>query len=136
MQTSVHLAFDGQCEEAFRYYQKHLGGDIEMLMTVEASPIAGQFPPEMQKKVMHARVKIGDNAILGADAPPGRYHKPQGFSVSLMVATATEAERLFSALTDNGSVMMAMQETFFAIRFGMATDRFGIPWMVVCQKTP
>ena len=136
MQTSVHLAFNGQCEEAFRYYEKHLGGKIEMVMKVDESPIAGQFPPEMQKKVMHARVKVGDIALLGADAPPGRYQKPQGFSVSLAVETAAEAERLFAPLTDNGSVMMAMQETFFAMRFGMATDRFGIPWLVVCQKAP
>lgn len=134
MQTTVHLAFDGQCEEAFRYYEKHLGGKIEMMLRVDESPIAGEFPADRQKKIMHARVRVGDVQIMGADAPPGRYQKPQGFSVSLSVDRPAEAERLFAALADNGNVMMPMQQTFFASRFGMAIDRFGIPWMVVCQS--
>lgn len=134
MQTTVHLTFDGQCEDAFRYYEKHLGGKIEMIMRVDDSPIADQFPADRQKKIMHARVKVGDVQIMGADAPPDRYQKPQGFSVSLSVDAPAEAERLFAALADNGNVTMPMQQTFFASKFGMTFDRFGIPWLVICQS--
>jgi PhnB protein len=134
MQASAHVSFSGQCEEAFQYYEKHLGGKIERMMTHEGTPMADQTPPEWHKKIIHARIRLGDTVLMGADAPPARYQKPQGFSVTLEVETPAEAERIFGALSDNGTVQMAIQQTFFAVKFGMAFDRFGIPWIVICEK--
>ena len=94
----------------------------------------GNKTPAMAKKVMHAHLKIGSASILGSDAPPDRYNRPQGFNVALNAASDEEAERVFAALGDGGAVTMKMEETFFATRFGMVTDRFGIPWMVIHGK--
>ncbi|MFZ1049614.1 MAG: VOC family protein, partial [Candidatus Sulfotelmatobacter sp.] len=87
-----------------------------------------------QKKILHARLLLGDRALMASDAPPGRYEKPQGFSVSLEIETPKESERVFHALSEKGTVVMPIQETFWAVRFGMLTDRFGIPWMINCSK--
>ncbi|SRR5579872_696686 len=134
MQMSPYLLFDGNCEEAFEFYEQSFGATIESLTRVEDTPAANQFPAEGRKKIMHGRLKLGDQVLLASDAPPGRYHKPQGFSVSLDIQSAEEAERVFAALAKNGSVTMPIAETFWAQRFGMVNDRFGIPWMVNCMK--
>jgi PhnB protein len=134
MQANAHVSFSGQCEEAFKYYEKHLGGKIERMMTHEGTPMEGQTPPDWRKKIIHARIRLGDTVLMGVDAPPARYQKPQGFSVTLEVETPAEAERMFGALSDNGTVQMAMQQTFFAAKFGMTFDRFGTPWIVICEK--
>jgi PhnB protein len=134
MQINPYLLFTGQCEEAFKFYEKLLGGKIEMIMTHEGTPAAAQVPAEWLKKILHARIVVGGHVLMGSDAPPGRQEKPQGFSVSLSVKEPAEAERLFQALAENGAVRMPIQETFWAKRFGMLVDRFGIPWMVNCEK--
>lgn len=133
MQLAPYLAFDGRCAEAFRFYEQHLGGRIEMMFSYGSSPMADQTPPEWRGKVMHARLVIGDAVLMASDAPPGRYAAPQGFHVSLAVDDPAEAERVFHALAESGSVQMPLQQTFWAARFGMAVDRFGIPWMVNCE---
>jgi PhnB protein len=89
-------------------------------------------PPEWKKKIMHAAASVGGATIMGSDAPPGHYHKPQGFSVSLLVEDLADAERKFKALSDGGRVDMAFAKTFFAKGFGMCVDKFDIPWMVYC----
>jgi PhnB protein len=94
------------------------------------------MPPEMRDQVIHARLEFGNQAIMGGDAPPGRYQLPQGFNVLLTVAEPAEAERVFVALARDGSVTMPFAQTFWAHRFGMCTDRFGIPWMVNCERAP
>ena len=134
MNVKPMVLFNGQCEEAFKRYEKQLGGRITMMTYFEGTPAADQTPPGWRRKVLHARLKIGEGFLLGSDAPPGHYAAPQGFFVSLSVATASEAERLFATLCESGRVQSAMQETFFATRFGMTIDRFGVPWVVVCER--
>jgi PhnB protein len=98
------------------------------------TPAEGHVPPEWQKKIMHARLVVGEGVLMASDAPPGQQEKPQGFSVSLPIKDIAEAERVFQALADGGTTKMPMQETFWALRFGMCVDRFGIPWMVNCER--
>ena len=126
--------FNGQCEEAFRFYEKCLGGKIAFTMTYGESPMAEKTAPDLQKKIMHTRLMVGDQVLMGSDAPPDRFQKPQGFSVSIGVKDPAEAERIYKALSDKGEIWMAMQETFWAQRFGMCVDRFGTPWMINCEK--
>jgi len=96
--------------------------------------VAKETPPERLNQILHARLEVNGQDIMGSDAPPERYDEPKGFSVTLGVETAAEAERVFAALSEKGKVSMPIQETFWAIRFGMVTDQFGIPWMVNCEK--
>jgi PhnB protein len=132
MQVSPYLHFNGNCEAAFKYYEKVLGAKVVMMLTHEDAPPDMPTPPEWKKKIMHARISIDGEIIMGSDAPPAHFHKPQGFSVSLSVADPAEAERKFNALCEGGSVNMAFAKTFFSKGFGMGTDQFGIPWMVNC----
>jgi len=123
-----------QCEAAFRFYEQALGGRIAAMMTFADTPMAEQTPPEMQGKIIHARLLVGDKVLMGSDAPAGRVEKMQGFSVTPGINKPEEAERVFNALADGGTVTMPIQETFWARRFGMLVDRFGTPWMVNCEK--
>jgi PhnB protein len=134
MQLNPYLTFAGDCETAFKFYERCLGGKIEAMMPHEGSPAAAHVPETWRNKIMHARLSIGDTVLMGSDAPPDRYQKPQGFSVTLGIDDPAEAERVFNALSENGTVHMPIQETFWALRFGMFVDRFGIPWMINCEK--
>lgn len=129
-----YLHFNGQCEEAFNFYAKVLGGKIVAMMPYKGTPAEEQTPAERLNKIIHARLMVGDKLLMGSDAPPERFDQPKGFSVTVGVDTSAEAERIFSAFGDGGTVHMPMAETFFAERFGMVTDRFGTPWMVLCEK--
>jgi len=131
---NTHLNFNGNCEEAFKFYEKALNGKITFAMNYEASPAADQVPANWKGKVIHAALSVNGGILQGCDAPPDRYQKPQGFSVALEVKEPAEAERAFKALSEGANIGMPMQETFWAQRFGMLTDRFGIPWMVNCSK--
>ena len=134
MQLNPYLTFNGQCETAFKFYAQLLGGKIEAMLTHEGTPAEGHVPPEWRKKIMHARLTVGDQVLMASDAPPDHQEKPQGFSVSLNVDKPAEAERIFRALSENGKINMPLQQTFWAVRFGMCVDRFGTPWMVNCEK--
>ncbi len=134
MKLNSYLYFDGQCEAAFKFYEKCLDGKIEGTFAYEGSPIATDVPVDFRKKLMHATLVIGDQTLMGADVPPGRYQKPTGFAVSIGLKDVTKAERIFRALSEGATVTMPMQETFWAARFGMLTDQFGIPWMINCEK--
>lgn len=134
MRLSPYLHFKGQCEEAFRFYEKALNGKMDFMMTFAGSPMANQVPGDWQNKVMHATFNAGGVRVMGSDPPPDRYQKPQGFSVAVNLEDAGEAERIFKALAEGGAVQMPIQETFWALRYGMLVDRFGIPWMVNCEK--
>lgn len=134
MQTSVYLFFNGNCEEALNFYAKTFGAKIEAMMTYESGPPMDNMPADWGKKIMHGHLIVGDTHVMASDAPPGRYNKPQGFDVSLSTQTPEEAEHAFAALSQKGNVTMPMAETFFAPRFGSVTDRFGIPWMVICDQ--
>jgi PhnB protein len=134
MQVSTHLGFDGNCEEAMNFYAKTFGAEIDFKMTWAESPMCDQVEADFRDKIMHMALKAGDTILMGADAPEGRYKKPQGIMVSIAPSTVEDAERVFAALAEGGSIEMPLQETFWAQRFGMLTDRFAIPWMVNCEK--
>jgi PhnB protein len=136
MNLNTYLHFNGNCEDAFNFYAKSLGGKVIASMTYGASPAAAQVPPQFAKKIIHARIALGDQIIMGSDAPPDRPEKPQGFSISIGVPDPAEADRIYKTLSEGGEIRMAMNETFFAHRFGMFVDRFGTPWMVICEKKP
>jgi PhnB protein len=135
MAVDTYLLFNGKCAEAFKFYEQTLGGKIEGIMTHGESPMADQVAPDWKDKVMHVRMKVGDRILMGSDAPPQHYEKPQGFSVSCGVKDVAEAERVFKALSQGGAVTMPLQKTFWSAAFAMFTDRYGIPWMVNCEKT-
>jgi PhnB protein len=134
MQLNAYLNFNGQCEAAFKFYAQCLGGKITAIFTHGGTPAAEHVPPEWHSKIMHARLEVDDAVLMGSDAPPDRYEEPKGIYVSLHIKDPAEAERIFSALAENGTVQMPIQETFWAVRFGMFVDQFGIPWMVNCEK--
>ncbi len=135
MQLNPYLFFDGQCEAAFKFYAKLLGGKIEAMMSHEGTPAAEHVAAEWRGKIMHARLVIGDKVLMASDAPPDRSDGAmKGFSVTLGVDRPAEAERIFNALADKGTVRMPLEQTFWAARFGMLVDRFGTPWMISCEK--
>lgn len=134
MQLNPYLTFNGQCEAAFKFYEKCLGGKIAAMLPHEGTPAAEHVPPEWRAKIMHARLVVGDQVLMGSDAPPEHYEPMKGFSVTLNIKDPGEAERVFHALAENGTVRMPIQETFWAVRFGMLVDRFGTPWMINCEK--
>jgi PhnB protein len=132
MQINPYLFYDGNCEAAFKFYEKALGAKIELLLRNEEGPAEMASPPERKKKIMHGRISIDGQPLMASDAPPDHFHKPQGFSVSLTVKDPAEAERKFKALSEGGSMNMPFGKTFFSKGFGMCVDQFGIPWMVNC----
>ena len=134
MQLNPYLNFDRQCEAAFKFYEQVLGGKITFSMTWGEMPGAEQFPAETHKLIMHTTLSIGDEVLVGADSPPGRYQQPKGMNVSVHVKDKTEGERIFNALAENGNVTMPFQQTFWSPGFGMCVDQFGIPWMVNCEQ--
>ena len=134
MQMNPYLSFDGKCETAFKFYEKVLGGKVVMMMKYGESPMAAQTSPESRDKIMHARLAVGDKLLMGSDAPAQMYEPMKGIQVTLSVEQPAEADRIFSALAENGSVRMPIQETFWAQRFGMLVDQFGTPWMINCER--
>ena len=134
MQVNPYLFFNGNCEEAFKFYEQLIGAKIEAMMTHEGTPMAGHGPEGWDSKIIHASMIIGNTRLMASDAPPADYSKPQGLSVSLSVETVEDAERIFAGLAENGTVQMPIGETFWAVRFGMVVDRFGIPWMIGCDR--
>jgi PhnB protein len=132
MKMYTYVNFAGKCAEAFRLYEQHLGGTITMLMTHGQAPDQSNVKPDWKDAVLHARISIGGTELMGADIPNAQ---PMRSSyLSLNVESDAEAERIFSALSDGGEVFMAMQETFFATRFGQLRDRFGLNWMIIHER--
>lgn len=134
MRLDPYLMFDGQCEAAFKFYEKTLGAQIKAMMPHAGSPAEEHAPPEWKNKILHAALSLGDFMLMGSDAPPGEYQQPKGFYVSLHVEQPADAERIFKALSENGQVHMPLAETFWAVRFGMLVDQFHVPWMINCSK--
>lgn len=130
---NVYLNFDGTCAEAMRFYERALGGKIEMMMTNAQSPMADQVPPGNGDRVMHARLATDQGVIMAGDFMVGcgmSYEGMKGFSMTLSYPTIEEATRRFEALSEGGKITMPLQKTFWADAFGMLTDRFGTPWIV------
>lgn len=136
MEMNPYLTFKDNCEKAFKYYEKHLGGKILMTHRFKDSPMADQAPPGHENDVMHMRMELAGGVLMGSDSCGQPFNGNHGFSLSLTVHSVAEAERAFNALCDNGQVIMPLAETFWAERFGMLTDQFGIPWMVNFEKAP
>ena len=132
MKIESYIFFTDQCAEAMRFYAKALGGKIEAMMKYGDSPAGPHNPPEMADKVIHARLVVGDAVLMASDGPEAESRK--GFAVTLQVDTVAEADRLFNALGEGATITMPFGETFFSKRFGMLTDRFGVPWMVNCVQ--
>ena len=133
MQLSPYLIFNGDCEQALKYYEQTLGANIESINKFAGSPSAEHVPADWSDKVLHATIKIDGNVLMASDAPPGHYAQPQGISVAIGLNDRAKGERIFNALADGGTTTMPFQQTFWASGFGMCTDRFGIPWMVNCE---
>jgi PhnB protein len=129
MKMNTYVNFNGRCAEAFRYYEKHLGAKVGMMMTHDQSPEQGRVSPEWKNAVLHARISIGDAELMAADIPNAE--PMRSAYLTLRMSSDSEAERVFSALSDGGQTLMPMQGTFFASRFGQVRDRFGINWMIL-----
>ncbi len=135
MDVSPYLSFNGDCEAAFAFYERHLGATRGAMFLYGGSPMAGEVPAGWQNKIMHGSLTIGQLVLMGGDVGPDRYEKPRGFSLSLQMKNMSEAERIFHALSQNGAVTIPLERTFWAARFGMVVDQFGIPWMINCEES-
>lgn len=130
MNINPYLGFAGKCEEAFKFYEKVLNGKIAFMMKKGESPMADQTPTAERNHVMHASLQVGNETIMGGDAPSQHFSKPAGFCVSVGVKELAEGERIFKALSEGGKTQMPFQKTFWSPGFGMCIDRYDIPWMV------
>ena len=134
MKWYPHLVFNGQCEAAFRFYERCLGGRIVVMLTWADSPMAGDAPEGFGGKILHATLTVGDNMLAGSDSLPGQYQQPQGFHILVGIGAPVEAERIFNALAENGTIAMPFQKTFWAAGFGVLTDQFGISWEINSEQ--
>jgi PhnB protein len=132
MKMNPYVNFAGKCAEAFRYYEKHLGGKIGMMMMFSQAPDQTNIKPELKDNILHASITIAGVELMGSDVPTAQ--PMRSAYLTLSVESDAEAERVYSALSDGGEILMPIQETFFASRFGQARDRFGINWMILHQR--
>jgi PhnB protein len=133
MKLRTYLNYGGNCEQAFRFYEQHLGGKITTLVRYREQPGA-QVPPDRQNDVLHVRMTLGETELLAADVPPDRFQPMRSAYLALSVGTPDEAERIHALFADGGEIFMPMQETFFASRFSMLRDKFGTSWMIICER--
>ncbi|HTQ57988.1 MAG TPA: VOC family protein [Bryobacteraceae bacterium] len=134
MLLNTYLNYGGNCAQAFRFYEQHLGARITMMMAHGQAPGAADVPPEWKDAVLHARLEIGGTELFAADVPPDRFQPMRSAYLSLRVDTIAEAERIYALLADGGQVFMPMEETFFAFRFAMLRDKFGTSWMILHER--
>jgi PhnB protein len=134
MRLNTFLNFGGNCEEALRFYEQHLGGKITMLMRRAAQPDQPVTWPGWENSIQYAYMDLGGTQLMASDVPPDRFQPMRSVYLSLTVDTAAEAERIWALLSDGGQIFMPMEETFFATRFGQLRDRFGTSWMIVALK--
>lgn len=134
MKLNTYLNYGGNCQQAFRFYEEHLGGHITMMLTHGQQPNPGGTPPEWKDSIMYARMEIGDTELMGSDVPPDRFQPMRSAYLSLTVDSTEEAERIYALLSEGGQIFMPMEETFFAFRFAMLRDRFGTSWMILHER--
>ena len=134
MKLNPYLNFGGNCEQAFRFYEQHLGGRITMMMRRGEQPGPGDTWPGSEQSIQYAIMHIAETELMGSDVAPDRFQPMRSAYLSLTVDGADEAERIYGLLSDGGQVFMKMEETFFAVRFAMLRDRFGVSWMIVALK--
>lgn len=131
VKVESYLFFDGRCEDAIEFYRRTLGAEVLMMMRFKESPQPGMCPLGSDNKIMHASFRIGETMVMASDGECGGKAEFRGFSLSLTMSNATEAERVFAALAEGGQVQMPLTKTFFSPSFGMVADRFGVSWMVI-----
>lgn len=132
-----YLFFEGRCEEAIEFYKKTLGAEVDMLMRFKDSPEPpppGCVPPGSENKVMHASVRIGGRTVMMADGRCSGKPTFEGFTLTVTIPTEAEIDQRFAALSEGGRVMMPLSKTFFAKRFGMLHDKFGVGWMMIVRQ--
>ena len=136
MKLRTYLNYGGNCRQAFRFYEQHLGGKITSMMTHGQMPGPNQASPEWKDAILHARMEIGGTDIMASDVPPERFQPMRSAYLSLSVESTEDAERIYALLSDGGEIFMPMEETFFAFRFAMLRDKFGTSWMVIHERPP
>ena len=134
MRLNTYLNYGGNCAEAFRFYEEHLGAKIGMMMKHGEMPDPSKVQPDMSDKVLYAQITIGDSVIMASDVPADRFKPMRSAYLCLGVASDADAERIFALLADGGDVFMPIQETFFATRFAQLRDRFGTSWMIIHER--
>lgn len=136
MRAEAYLQFNGNCAQALEYYRQHLHGENLFLMPFRGTPGQEQVKPDWYDKIMHGSVQIGPTSVMGSDGgcPEDGAKGMSGCSIALNVPDPLEAERVFAALARDGIIRMPLQETFWAKRFGMLSDQFGVAWMINCEK--
>jgi PhnB protein len=134
MKLYTYLNYGGNCEQAFRFYEQHLGGKIMMMMTHAQQPNAANVPADWKNAILHARMHIGETELMGADVPPDRFQPMRSAYLSLILDSTAEAERVYALLSDGGQIFMPIAETFFAFRFAMLRDKFGTSWMILHER--
>jgi PhnB protein len=135
MQINPYLSFKGECEAAFKFYEQCLGGQLGAIFRYGGTPLAGQVSADWSDKVMHGNLTLGDQVLMGGDVAPDRYEEPKGFSLSIQIKSTADAERIFRELGKDGRIVVPLEKTFWAARFGMLVDRFGIPWLINCEES-
>jgi PhnB protein len=134
MKVNTYLNYGGNCAEAFKFYEEHLGAKIEAMMKFSDMPDQVNVPAGMLDGVLHSRISIGETAIMASDIPPDRFKPIRSAYLCLAVASDADAERVFALLSHDGEVFMPLQETFFASRFAQLRDRFGTLWMIIHER--
>lgn len=134
MKLHTYLNYGGNCQQAFRFYEEHLGGHITMMLTHAQQPNSGATPPEWKDSIMYARMELGETELMGSDVPSDRFQPMRSAYLSLTVDSSEEAERIYALLSEGGQIFMPMEETFFAFRFAMLRDRFGTSWMILHER--
>jgi PhnB protein len=134
MKLHTYLNYGGNCEEAFRFYEKHLGGKITMMMPHGDQPHQSDASADRKRAIQYASLSIGGTELMAADVPPERFQPMRSAYLSLTVDSIDEAERLYALLSEGGQIFMPMEENFFAFRFAMLRDKFGTSWMLLHPK--
>lgn len=134
MKLNSYLHFDGNCEEAFNLYTRVFGANPPQFFRFAQSPMADQVGADWRNKVMHVSMRIGDQTLMGTDAPGEHFREPQGFAVCINPDDEAEAERIYHSLSEGGQIGMPLQETFWAKRYAQFVDRYGTPWMINVEK--
>jgi PhnB protein len=134
MKLNTFLNYGGNCEQAFRFYEQHLGGKILMMMRRAEQPDQPETWPGWENSIQYAIMDLGETQLMASDVPPERFQPMRSVYLSLTVDNAAEAERIWALLTDGGQIFMPMTETFFATRFGQLRDKFGTSWMIMARS--
>jgi PhnB protein len=135
MKLYPYLNYGGNCEQAFRFYEQHLGGKVTAMMPHAGQKLPDNAPPGWEKAILFARMTIGETELMGNDVPPPRFQPMRSAYLSLSVDSTAEAERIYALLSDGGQIFMPIAETFFAHRFAMLRDKFGTSWMILYERT-